>query len=118
MPVALSQIGELDEDWWYDARAERTPKVPTPRSVVAHMRLVLAVDLSFPIILCAEGRLMDGMHRVARAVLDERDTVLAVRFPVTPAPDHVDVDLDDLPYDDVPLDGESGGETVRQRTMR
>ena len=41
---------------------------------------------------------MDGMHRVAKALLEERGTIDAVRFAQTPEPDHVDVDPGDLPY--------------------
>jgi hypothetical protein len=41
---------------------------------------------------------MDGMHRVARALLENRTHVKAVRFPADPEPDHVGIDPDDLPY--------------------
>ena len=102
LDVPLVTIGELDENWWYDQPG--TEMVPTPRAIAEHMRLVLAVDLAFPVILCAEGRLMDGMHRAVRSLLEGCETIRAVRFPVTPRPDHVDVSLDDLPYDDLPLD--------------
>ena len=37
--------------------------------VVEHMRLVQEVDPSYPIILGVDGRVLDGMHRVARALL-------------------------------------------------
>lgn len=53
-------------------------------------------------ILGADGRVMDGMHRIARALLEGRTTVPAVRFPVHPEPDHRGVHPDDLPYDDRP----------------
>lgn len=33
-------------------------------------RLIHDVDLSFPIILGPDGRVMDGMHRIARAVME------------------------------------------------
>lgn len=41
---------------------------------------------------------MDGMHRVVKALVQARDHVLAVRFPITPPPDLVKSSLDDLPY--------------------
>ncbi|MEP2530498.1 hypothetical protein [Shimia sp.] len=95
-PVALSAIAELDENWWYQASSE----VPSPRAIAAHIALVNATDLSHPIILCAEGRLMDGMHRLVKALLARHRTIDAVRFAQTPEPDFVNVSLDDLPYGD------------------
>lgn len=93
--VPLSAIQEIDETWWYDH------DTPTVRSVVGHMRLVRQADLvGYPILLCAEGRLMDGMHRVARALLSGRDTIAARQFQITPEPDYVGVAPDDLPYAD------------------
>lgn len=94
--VPLGEICELDENWWYTDPAH----LPTPRSIAAHMELVAKTDLAHPVLLCAEGRLMDGMHRAVKALLEGRAGILAVRFPKTPAPDFVNVSLDDLPYDD------------------
>ena len=82
----LEKISELDERWWYQFPQE----VPTPRSIGEHMKLVNAVDLSYPVLLCAEGRLMDGMHRCLKALLEGRETVLARQFPQTPPPDETD----------------------------
>ena len=41
---------------------------------------------------------MDGMHRVARAIVDGRDSVRAVRFTQAVAPDYRDCRPEDLPY--------------------
>lgn len=94
--VPLAEIRELDEPYWFGAEGD----APTVRAVAEHARLVEAADLGFPVVLCAEGRVMDGMHRVAKALLEGRATVPAVRFPETPPPDYVGVDLEALPYDD------------------
>ena len=59
--VAIEAIAEIDSDYWFSYG----PIVPTVRRVVEHMRLTNEADLSFPIILAASGRVMDGMHRVA-----------------------------------------------------
>ena len=56
-------------------------------------------DLGFPIQLSSDGRVMDGMHRVAKAVLAGHDTIEAVRFVDDPEPDYVGVHPNDLPYD-------------------
>ncbi len=88
-------IAELGESYWFGGDNAS----PTGRDLLVHMRLMNEVDFDHPIILCAEGRVMDGMHRVMKAVLDGRKTIPAVRFETTPAPDHVDVQPDDLSYD-------------------
>ncbi|WP_306127321.1 hypothetical protein [Roseovarius sp. MMSF_3350] len=93
-PVA--EILEADENWWYSS----VEAVPTPRSLALHMALINDVDPSHPIILSAEGRLMDGMHRVVKAILESRTHIPAVRFAKTPAPDFVNMRINDLPYPD------------------
>ena len=99
LPVALvplESLRELDENWWYSDPAA----TPTPRSLAAHIDMVRRTNIEHPIILCAEGRLMDGMHRSVKALLEGHDAVRAVRFPETPEPDYINVSLNDLPYDD------------------
>ncbi len=95
--VPLSAIDELDEAYWWDAGSPP----PTCRQVIEHMQLVEAADLQYPIILCPQGRVMDGMHRVAKALLQGKQEIAAVRLLKLPSPDHVGVDPDDLCYDDV-----------------
>ena len=60
------------------------PKPKSTLDFVEHMRQVLEADLSFPIILDEEGFCMDGRHRVCRALLEKKETILAVRFEKTP----------------------------------
>ncbi len=93
-PVALADIAEIDENYWF----QEDGQVPSCRAIVDHFRLVGQVELEFPIILCADGRLMDGMHRVAKALLEGRQTIDAVRLLKTPDPDYVDISPDELPY--------------------
>lgn len=94
--LPLCALRELDEPYWYAAEGD----VPTCRSVAQHMQLVLAADLRYPIIICPQGRLMDGMHRAVKAWLEGRDTIQAYRLRTLPEPDYVGVDPDDLPYGD------------------
>ena len=79
--VTLMQHTDFREWYEYGWEAELTL-----RGVVDHMRRVLEADLSYPIILSAEGNIMDGCHRLARAGL-EGVPVRMVRFQKTPAPD-------------------------------
>jgi hypothetical protein len=94
--VPLSAIRELDEPYWAN---ERT-RILTCREIVDHARLMLHCDLAFPIILSSEGRIMDGMHRVCKALLQNRTEIEAVRFVHDPEPDYIGVHPDDLPYDE------------------
>jgi hypothetical protein len=63
------------------------------------MELVHAADLSFPVIIGADGLVMDGMHRVAKSLLLGMSTVRAVQFVEQPSPDHVSILPNTLPYD-------------------
>lgn len=94
--VPLEEIRELDEAYWYGPAAEP----PTCRSIAGHVHLIQAADLAWPIILCPAGRVMDGMHRVVRALVEGRPSVLAYRLPALPEPDHLGVDPDDLDYEE------------------
>ena len=70
--VLLADIHELNEAYWFP------DKHPTTQQIIEHFQLVQDADLSYPIILCAEGRVMDGMHRAAKASLLKRTEILAV----------------------------------------
>ena len=91
--VAVADLSELDAVYWFDEWQR-----PTVRKVVEHLRLLEEVDTSYPIILGPDGRVMDGMHRVARALRDGRPTVAAVRLPALPEPDYRNCRPDELPY--------------------
>lgn len=92
--VPLESIDEIDSVYWFDDRRER----PTVRRVVDHARLIEDVDLSYPIILGSDGRVMDGMHRIAKALLEGRATIDAVQFQTHLAPDYRNCRPEDLPY--------------------
>ena len=93
--VPLADIAVLDENWWF----EHGDELPTPRAIVEHVRLMDAADLRWPVILSADGRVMDGMHRIAQALRQGRTHIAAVRFAQDPPPDHVGVDPAAVPYD-------------------
>ena len=92
--VKLNSIREIDETFWFGNTSDK----PTCRAIVEHMRLIEQTDLSYPIILSSDGRVMDGMHRVAKALFEGRKTIEAVQFNQDPEPDYEDVHPDDLPY--------------------
>jgi hypothetical protein len=91
--VDLADLFEIDSVYWFDDWQR-----PTVRNIVEHIRLVHEVDPSHPIILGPDNRVMDGMHRVARALLERRATITARRLRVLPDPDFRDCRPEDLPY--------------------
>lgn len=90
--LPIAGIRELDEPYWGGSM--------TCREVAQHAHMVHEADLTFPVILSSDGRIMDGMHRVLKALLAGVSHVPAVRFSSDPEPDYVGVDPDDLPYEE------------------
>ena len=93
--VGLHEIKELDENWWYQGEED----IPSCRSITEHVKIIKDADLAYPIILSSDGRLMDGMHRICKALLLGMETIRAVQFEEDPIPDYQDIHPDDLPYD-------------------
>jgi len=94
--VPLEEIQELDDALF------GADEAPTWRSFAAHCRLVQEVELRYPIIRAANGAVMDGMHRVSKALIEGRGTIEAVQFDTDPEPDYVGRRPDELPYDRPP----------------
>jgi len=82
-PKKLDEIPELEMDCWFIDRE------PTIRRISEHYQRIRDCDPSWPIILNAEGDLMDGGHRVCKALAEGKATVMAVQFLETPAPDEI-----------------------------
>lgn len=91
--VPLTELQEVDSVYWFNFSQR-----PTVRNVVEHFRLVQEVDPRHPIILGPDNRVMDGMHRVARALLEDQTRIAAVRLRTLPDPDYRDCHPEDLPY--------------------
>lgn len=94
LDVSLSEIKEIDENFW----SNDSEDIPTCRSFFEHIKLVNETDLKYPIILSETGRVMDGMHRVIKAMLNGQEKIKAVRFKVDPKPDFEDVQPQELKY--------------------
>ena len=97
--VPLAALNEIDSAYWFDD-SDR----PTVRKIVDHIRLVRDVDPAYPIILGPDGRVMDGMHRVARALLEGGTTIRAVRLLEIPPPDYRNCRPDELSYERLTLE--------------
>jgi hypothetical protein len=84
--VPPDEVINLDVDGWFGKDA------PTPRNILKHMKRILEADLTYPIILNSDGLIMDGAHRVCKAILLNVKTVKIVQFSSPPRPSQV-VDL-------------------------
>lgn len=60
------------------------PKSSTTMEFVDDVKRINLADLTKPIILDDEGYCMDGRHRVIKALLDNKESIKAVRFDKTP----------------------------------
>ena len=56
------------------------------RDMVMHFRAVNSAELKYPIILDEDGEIMDGRHRIMKALLENKKTIKAVRFKNNPDP--------------------------------
>ena len=62
--IPVCEIRELDETFWFDGNND----LPTCRRIALHAKLINETDLAYPIILSQDGHVMDGMHRVCKAL--------------------------------------------------
>ncbi len=83
---------QLNADYWAQGKSM------TCDEVIAHTQLILEADLSFPILLCPEYKVIDGMHRICKAVLEKRKSIDAIVLKTLPPPDYINVSAEALPY--------------------
>ena len=83
--ISIDKVKEFEQNCWFGPGDE-----PTCRAVAEHARQIADSDLSCPIILSSDGRLMDGGHRIAKAWLMGLKEVNAVKFKSDPDPDCVE----------------------------
>ena len=95
MPVEQISLDSFDwENDNFQCNSLSTP--PLWRDVGDQAKQILAADLTYPIVISAEGNIMDGMHRLLKCYVFGLPTVSAVRFETTPPPDMV-VPLEEMP---------------------
>jgi len=84
LEVSIHDLDELDRVAWYGDNSHHGRL--TVRQVVEHMKKIEEADLTCPIILSADGKLLDGFHRVAKAYYLGIDALPAKRFVADPPP--------------------------------
>lgn len=62
----------------------------TLRQLVGHMKACLDANLDYPIIIDEDGEIMDGRHRLMKAILNGHESIKAVRFDRNPSPCRVE----------------------------
>ena len=72
-------IACIDMQWW-------TGDAMSLRELAGHVAAVNDADLNYPIIFDENGCLLDGRHRIVKAMLEGRTTINAVRFDQNPVP--------------------------------
>jgi hypothetical protein len=82
----VATIPELDQEMWFGGPNKVRP---TCRAVIGHVQRIQNANLSHPIILAADGRVIDGMHRIAKALMEGQTHIDAKQFAVDPIPDRV-----------------------------
>ena len=71
----------LEVDAWFGEACS-----PTIANVVQHMKCIQRADLTDPILLSAAGHVFDGLHRLARCLLEGVQTIRCQQFEVDPEP--------------------------------
>jgi hypothetical protein len=89
MPVEHVPLDSFD---WTNQnfQCESLSTPPLWRDIGDHTKKIMAADLQYPIVISAEGNIMDGMHRILKCYVFGLPTVKAVRFTVNPPPDHIE----------------------------
>jgi len=72
----------LDGSCWFTTN-------PVLHDIVEHMRRVMRADLRYPIILSPDNLVMDGLHRLTKAILRKNKYIWAVKLPRLPVPDEI-----------------------------
>jgi len=79
--VPVSGLSGLDEVLWFGGPLNLQP---TCRAVAEHARDIYEADLAWPVILSPSGELLDGMHRLCKAILQGKTEIAAVQLTSMP----------------------------------
>lgn len=91
--LLLAKIEEIFEPYWFKATGDS----PSCISVMQHAAAALRSDLAYPILICENHRVIDGMHRVMKAHAEGKPTIRAHQI-MLPKPDFINVDPADLSH--------------------
>ncbi|MBP3962832.1 hypothetical protein [Paenibacillus lignilyticus] len=81
--IQLDSIKELDQDCWFTG--SRNTPIPSIRNVALHCQRIINANMEYPILLCSDGQLIDGGHRIAHAWIHGQNEIDAVYLALPPA---------------------------------
>ena len=82
--ILVAKLAILDCVVWFGGLNNRQPTI---RNVANHAHDIVHADMSYPIIMTRSGDILDGAHRIARAYLDGKASIMAVVLDNWPPPD-------------------------------
>ncbi|TNJ67013.1 chromosome partitioning protein ParB [Paenibacillus hemerocallicola] len=82
--IDIDSIKELDQDCWF---GYGSTTVPTIRNVANHCKRIIQADMEYPILLTSDGLLVDGGHRIAKALINGQQQIDAVFIEALPPAD-------------------------------
>jgi len=77
---SLAELPRFEAAWWDIEPA-------TEEELSWHLKRIQDADLGHPIILSDKGCIMDGLHRLAKAILMHHELIRVIQFSMTPPPD-------------------------------
>ena len=72
---------------FYDYSVSRFQDISSVSDMVHHAKRVADADTSIPIILCKDGGVLDGYHRIVKATIDGDKFIMAYRLKEMPEPE-------------------------------
>jgi hypothetical protein len=66
--------------------------------IATHARLINEADLSYPILVCPDRLVVDGMHRLCKAFLESKETIKVIVLDKLPEADYININPEDLHY--------------------
>ena len=89
LPIGQSNVKELIEKigngTWFGPEEK-----PTIKAFLIHVERALKADLSFPLLISSDGKVLDGSHRLMAAYIKGIETLPTVKFEREPEPDYVE----------------------------
>lgn len=105
LPSTENQVARLGKHEWHVSRlfelSKNLPVLDIPlqsmnmyymyekltlRELAGHIVAVNEASLEYPIILDEDGEIMDGRHRLIKAIIEGEEMIKAVRFSENPTP--------------------------------
>lgn len=82
--ISIDSIEGIDSVTWFNDQNQ-----PTIRSIAEHARRIIEADTAYPPILTESYRVFDGMHRIAKHLMEGKTTIKVKKFKKNPEPDEI-----------------------------